>query len=118
MLYKVCQGAFQLPQLAQQLDEKEIFTKVVETLGFDNVDTLFKQQTPATQLGEQLNQIPQEMQAQVVSNFQQQLQQMMQQYQIQQQQAEMQAQAQKQVQMQQMRDNARAELEAQAMGVM
>lgn len=111
LLYKVCQGAFQLPQLAQQLDEKEIFTKVVETLGFDNVDTLFKQQTPAMQLGEQLNQIPQEMQAQVVSNFQQQLQQMMQQYQVQQQQAEMQAQAQKQVQMQQMRDNARAEME-------
>lgn len=111
LLYKVCQGAFQLPQLAQQLDEKEIFTKVVETLGFDNVDTLFKKSTPATQLGEQLNQIPQEMQAQVVSNFQQQLQQMMQQYQVQQQQAEMQAQAQKQVQMQQMRDNARAEME-------
>jgi hypothetical protein len=121
MLYKVCQGAFQLPELAQQLDAKEIFTKVVETLGFDNVDTLFKQASPATQFAEQLRQIPQNMQEQVVGQLQGQLQQMAQQYQMQQQQAEMQAQAQKQVQMQLLRDNARAEMEAQQlqqMGVM
>ena len=118
LLYKVCQGAFQLPSLAQQLDEKEIFTMVIETLGFDNIDKLFKDATPATQLAEQLNQIPPQMQGQVVQALQGQLQQMMQQFQMQKQQQEMQAKAQQQVQMQALRDNARAELEAQQMGEM
>lgn len=118
LLYKVCQGAFQLPQLASQLDEKEIFTMVVETLNFDNVERLFKPATPATQFGEQLAQIPENMQGQVVQALQGQLQQMMQQYQAQQEQANMQAQVQRQVQMQQMRDNVKAQMEAESLGVM
>ena len=101
-------------ELRRQLDLKEALIDVAETIGYDNTDKYFKEETPAAQFGEQLKQIPQEMQAQVVQMFQQQLQQMMQQYQIQQQQAEMRAQAQKQVQMQAMRDNARAELQQQA----
>ena len=117
LLYKVCQGAFQLPQLASQLDEKEIFTMVVETLNFDNVERLFKPATPATQFGEQLAQIPENMQGQVVQALQGQLQQMMQQYQAQQEQANMRAQVQRQVQMQQMRDNVKAQMEAESLGV-
>ena len=105
--------ASQDPELRSQLDLKEALIDVAETIGYDNTDKYFVENTPAQQFSEQLAQIPQEMQAQVVQMFQQQLQQLMQQQQMQQQQAEMQAQAQRQVQMQAMRDNARAELEAQ-----
>ena len=105
--------ASQDPELRSQLDLKEALIDVAETIGYDNTDKYFVENTPAQQFREQLAQIPQEMQAQVVQMFQQQLQQLMQQQQMQQQQAEMQAQAQRQVQMQAMRDNARAELEAQ-----
>ena len=107
--------AAQDPELRAQLDLKEGFITVAETIGYDNTDKYFKDETPANQFAEQLKQIPQEMQAQVVEALQGQLQQMAQQYQRQQEQQEMQAQAQKQVQMQALRDNARAELEAQQM---
>ena len=117
-LLELLTRAAQDAELRQELDLKEGFIDVAETIGYDNTDKYFKEATPAQQFSDQLKQIPQEMQAQVVQMFSQQLQQMMQQQQMQQQQAEMQAQAQKQVQMQAMRDNARAELEAQAMGVM
>jgi broad specificity phosphatase PhoE len=117
-LLELLTRAAQDAELRQELDLKEGFIDVAETIGYDNTDKYFKEATPAQQFRDQLKQIPQEMQAQVVQMFSQQLQQMMQQQQMQQQQAEMQAQAQKQVQMQQLRDNARAELEAQAMGVM
>ena len=117
-LLELLTRAAQDAELRQELDLKEGFIDVAETIGYDNTDKYFKEATPAQQFSDQLKQIPQEMQAQVVQMFSQQLQQMMQQQQMQQQQAEMQAQAQKQVQMQQLRDNARAELEAQAMGVM
>lgn len=103
--------ASQDPELRSQLDLKEALIDVAETIGYDNTDKYFVENTPAQQFSEQLAQIPQEMQAQVVQMFQQQLQQLMQQQQMQQQQAEMQAQAQRQVQMQAMRDNARAELD-------
>jgi hypothetical protein len=93
------------------IDWKEVIVTLVETVGYDNTDKFFADETPAQQFTEQLKQIPEQMQAQVVQMFSQQLQQMMQQQQMQQQQAEMQAQAQKQVQMQAMRDNARAEME-------
>ena len=117
-LLELLTRAAQDAELRQELDLKEGFIDVAETIGYDNTDKYFKEATPAQQFSDQLKQIPQEMQAQIVQMFSQQLQQMMQQHQMQQQQAEMQAQAQKQVQMQQLRDNARAELEAQAMGVM
>ena len=117
-LYEIFKSVGESPNLFPMFDWKEVIVTLVETVGYDNTDKFFAKQTPVTQFSEQLKQIPQEMQAQVVQMFSQQLQQMAQQYQMQQQQAEMQAQAQKQVQMQAMRDNARAELEAQAMGVM
>lgn len=110
-LYQVCQGAFQLPDLASQLNAKEIFTIFVEALGFDNIEKLFKPENAVTQFANQLQSIPQNFQEPVIQALQNQLQQMVQQYQAQQQQAQMQAQAQKQVQMQLLRDNARAEYE-------
>ena len=104
--------------LREELDLKEGFIDVAETIGYDNTDKYFKEATPAQQFSDQLKQLPPEIQQQIIPMFAQQLQQMQQQQQIRQQQAEMKAQAQKQVQMQQLRDNAKAELEAQAMGVM
>ena len=106
------------PELRAQLDLKEALIDVAETIGYDNTDKYFKDETPAQQFADQLKQIPQEMQGQVVQELQGQLQQMVQRYQMQQQQAQMQARAQEQVQMQALRDNARAQMEAQAMGVM
>ena len=110
-LLELLTRAAQDAELRQELDLKEGFIDVAETIGYDNTDKYFKEATPVQQFRDQLKQIPQEMQVQVVQMFSQQLQQMMQQQQMQQQQAEMQAQAQKQVQMQQLRDNARAELD-------
>ena len=109
-MYQLASGCAQLPELAQKIDFVEIAKTGFENIGYENVEKFFKDATPAEQFGEQLNQIPQEMQGQVVQMFSQQLGQMMQQYQAQQQQAQMQAQAQKQVEMQIMRDRARAEL--------
>ena len=109
-MYQLASGCAQLPELAQKIDFVEIAKTGFENIGYENVEKFFKDATPAEQFGEQLNQIPQEMQGQVVQMFSQQLGQMMQQYQAQQQQAQMQAQAQKQVEMQMMRDRARAEL--------
>ncbi|MBQ2396005.1 MAG: hypothetical protein II304_03025 [Bacteroidales bacterium] len=116
-LYQICQGAFQLPELAQQLDSKEIFTMLVETLNIDNVEKLFKDTTPAQQFSDMVKQLPQEVQPQIIPALAQQVQQYMQNFQQNQRMQQMQQQAQEQVQMQQMRDNARAEIEAQAMGV-
>lgn len=117
-LYEIFKAVAQSPELFAMINWQEVITTLVESVGYDNTDKFFKDQTPATQFGEQLKQIPQDMQEQVVGQLQAQLQQMVQQHQMQQEQAEMQAQAQKQVQMQALRDNARAELEAQQMGVM
>ena len=110
-LYDIFKSVGEHPQLFTMIDWKEVIVTLVETVGFDNTDKFFVDETPATQFAEQLKQIPQEMQQQVVGMFAQQLQQMMQQHQMQQQQAQMQAQAQNQVQMQMLRDNARAEME-------
>lgn len=115
-LYEIFKSVGESPNLFPMIDWKEVIVTLVETVGYDNTDKFFAEESPAEQFSGQLKQIPEQMQAQVVQMFSQQLQQMMQQQQMQQQQAEMQAQAQKQVQMQAMRDNARAELEAQAMG--
>ena len=109
-LYEIFKSVGESPDLFKLIDWKEVIITLVETVGYDNTDKFFVDQTPAQQFSEQLKQIPEQMQGQVVQMFSQQLQQMQQQYQMQQQQAKMQAQAQKQVQMQQLRDNARAEL--------
>lgn len=112
-LYEIFKSVGESPDLFKLIDWKEVIITLVETVGYDNTDKFFVDQTPAQQFSEQLKQIPEQMQGQVVQMFSQQLQQMQQQYQMQQKQAEMQAQAQKQVQMQQLRNNARAELGAQ-----
>ena len=114
-LYEIFKSVAESPELFAMINWQEVVTTLVESVGYDNTDKFFKDQTPATQFGEQLKQIPQDMQEQVIGQLQAQLQQMVQQHQMQQEQAEMQAQAQKQVQMQALRDNARAELEAQQM---
>lgn len=114
-LYQVFVGAAQLPELAQQIDWKEVLVTYVEGLGWDNTDKFFKDATPAMQFSEQLNQIPQELQEPVIAQFSQELQQMAQQYQQQQQQQQMQQQAQNQVQMQMYRDQARQQAENEIM---
>jgi hypothetical protein len=114
-LYQVFVGAAQLPELAQQIDWKEVLVTYIEGLGWDNTDKFFKDATPATQFTEQLNQIPPEMQAPVVAQFSQELQQMTQQYQQQQQQAQMQQQAQNQVEMDLLRQQYRQQAEEQAL---
>lgn len=114
-LYQVFVGAAQLPELAQQIDWKEVLVTYIEGLGWDNTDKFFKDATPATQFSEQLNQIPQEMQEPVVAKFSQELQQMTQQYQQQQQQAQMQQQAQNQVEMDMLRQQYRQQAEEQAL---
>jgi hypothetical protein len=117
-LYEIFKSVGESPNLFPMIDWKEVIVTLVETVGYDNTDKFFAEESPAEQFSGQLKQLPPEIQQQIIPMFAQQLQQMQQQQQIRQQQAEMQAQAQKQVQMQQLRDNARAELEAQAMGVM
>ena len=77
------------PELRAQLDLKEALIDVAETIGYDNTDKYFKDETPAQQFADQLKQIPQEMQGQVIQELQGQLQQMIQRYQMQQQQAQM-----------------------------
>ena len=117
-LYEIFKSVGESPNLFPMIDWKEVIVTLVETVGYDNTDKFFADESPAEQFSGQLKQLPPEIQQQIIPMFAQQLQQMQQQQQMRQQQAEMQAQAQKQVQMQQLRDNARAELEAQAMGVM
>lgn len=110
-LYEIFKSVGESPKLFAMIDWKEVIVTLVETVGYDNTDKFFKDETPATQFAEQLKQIPEEMQQQVVGMFAQQLQQIMQQQQMRAQQAQMQQEAQNQVQMQMLRDNARAEME-------
>lgn len=117
-LYEIFKSVGQSPELFAMIDWKEVIVTLIETVGYDNTDKFFADETPVQKFSEQLKQIPEQLQGQVIQTFSNQLQQMAQQYQMQQQQAEMQAQAQKQVQMQAMRDNARAELEAQRVNEM
>lgn len=113
-LYQIFESIAQNQELYNMINWKEVITTAVEMVGFDNTEKFFKDQTPTEQFSDQLKQIPEPLQEQVVQIFAQQLQQMTQQYQAQQQQQQMQQEASKQVQMQMMRDNARAELEMQA----
>ena len=115
-LYQIFMGAAQIPELAQKIDWTEVFTTYVEGLGWDNTDKFFKGDTPATMFGEELNQIPPEMQGQVVGQLQQYFNNMVQNFQQSQEQAQMQAQAQKQVEMDMYRQQARAQAENELMG--
>ena len=114
-LYQVFVGAAQLPELSNQIDWKEVLVTYIEGLGWDNTDKFFKDASPATQFGEQLNQLPDELQAQVVDHFNQEIQQFMQQQQQQQQQAQMQQQAQNQVEMDLLRQQYRQQAENEMM---
>ena len=115
-LYQIFMGAAQIPELAQKINWTEVFVTYVEGLGWDNTDKFFKDDTPATMFGEELNQIPPEMQEHVVGQLQQYFNNMVQNYQQSQQQQEMQAQAQNQVQMDMYRQQARAQAENELMG--
>jgi hypothetical protein len=114
-LYEIFKSVGESPNLFPMIDWKEVIVTLVETVGYDNTDKFFADETPAEQFSGQLKQLPPEIQQQIIPMFAQQLQQMQQQQQMQAQQQEMQARAQQQVQMQAMRDNARAQMEAQAM---
>ena len=110
-LYQVFVGAAQLPELAGQIDWKEVLVTYIEGLGWDNTDKFFKDGTPAMQFSEQLNQLPPEIQGQAVEHFQNELQQFAQIKQQQEQQAQMQQQAQNQVQMDMLRQQYRQQAE-------
>ncbi len=114
-LYQLFQGAAQLPELAQMIDWKEVLTTAAEMIGFDNTDKFFKDNTPAQQFTEQLNQLPPQMQEQIIPILAQQTQQVVGQIQQQEQQAQMQQEANQQVQMdlmrQQARENAQMQME-------
>ena len=114
-LYQVFVGAAQLPELAGQIDWKEVLVTYIEGLGWDNTDKFFKDETPAMQFSEQLNQLPPEIQGQAVEHFQNELQQFAQIKQQQEQQAQMQQQAQNQVQMDMLRQQYRQQAENEMM---
>ena len=110
-LYEIFKSVGESQQLFPLIDWKEVIVTLVETVGYDNTDKFFAEESPAEQFSGQLKQLPPEIQQQIIPMFAQQLQQMQQQQQMQARQAEMQAKAQQQVQMQAMRDNARAEMD-------
>lgn len=109
-LYQICQGAFQIPQLAEIINWKEVFTTLIETVGFDNTDKFFNDDTPAQQFYDNLKQLPPPVQQQLIPMLMQGTQQVVSRMQQQEQQQQMQAQANQQVQMdiyrQQARENA------------
>lgn len=108
-LYQICQGAFNVPQLAQIIDWKEVFTTLIETIGIDNTDKFFNDETPAQQFYDNLKQLPPQVQEKLIPLFMQETQQMLGQMQRQQ----MQAQANQQVQMDMYRQQARENAETQ-----
>lgn len=114
-LYQLFQGAAQMPELAQMIDWKEVLTTGAEMIGFDNTDKFFNDDTPAQQFSNMLNELPPEMQQQIVPILQQQTQQFVGQVQQQQQQQQMQAQANQQVQMDMYRQQARQNAEMEMM---
>lgn len=110
-LYQIFQGAAQFPETAQMVNWKEVLVTLVETVGFDNTDKFFAEETPVQQFSNNLKQLPQEIQQQILPLLEQQTQQTVGQIQQQQQQQQMQAQAQNQVEMDIYRQQARAQAE-------
>ena len=94
---------------------REILVTAFEMIGFDNVEKFFVPQSPATELSNLLNQIPENVQQQIVPQIMQYLQYMQQQMQAQQQQQEMQNRAAQQVQMDMYRQQAKTAMEEQAL---
>lgn len=114
-LYQVFVGAANLPELQAQIDWKEVLVTYIEGLGWDNTDKFFKDESPAAQFSDQLAQLPLEIQEQVITHFQQELQQFTQMQQQQEQQQAMQQQAQNQVEMDMLRQQYRQQAENEMM---
>lgn len=114
-LYSLAQGAGSNPELFKMINWREILVTAFEMIGFDNVEKFFVPQSPATELSNLLNQIPENVQQQIVPQIMQYLQYMQQQMQAQQQQQEMQNRAAQQVQMDMYRQQAKTAMEEQAL---
>ena len=114
-LYSLAQGAGSNPELFKMINWREILVTAFEMIGFDNVEKFFVPQSPATELSNLLNQIPENVQQQIVPQIMQYLQNMQQQMQAQQQQQEMQNRAAQQVQMDMYRQQAKTAMEEQAL---
>ena len=114
-LYSLAQGAGSNPELFKMINWREILVTAFEMIGFDNVEKFFVPQSPATELSNLLNQIPENVQQQIVPQIMQYLQNMQQQMQAQQQQQEMQNRAAQQVQMDMYRQQAKMAMEEQAL---
>lgn len=116
-LFGIANSVGQNQQLFNMINWQEMLTTAFEMVGFDNTDKFFAPATPATELNQMLQQLPENIQQQVVPQLIQMLQNMQAQQQQQAQQQEMQNRAAQQVQMQQYRDEARADAEMQQMGI-
>lgn len=112
-LYQIFQGAAQFEPTANMINWKEVLITLVETVGYDNTDKFFNEETPVEQFAEGLKQIPEQILEQLLPMFTQQAQQAVQQAQMREQQTQMQARAQGQVQMDMYRQQARQSAEMQ-----
>lgn len=110
-LYQLFNGLAQVPELQGKLNWNEIATQGIELIGFDNSSKFFNDMSPVQQFAKQFEQLPQEVQQELMPQFAQATQQTMQQYQQMMQQNKMQEQANNQVQMDMYRQQARANAE-------
>lgn len=110
-LYQLFNGLAQVPDLKGKLNWNEIATQGIELIGFDNSSKFFNDMSPVQQFAKQFEQLPQEVQQELMPQFAQATQQTMQQYQQMMQQNQMQEQANNQVQMDMYRQQARANAE-------
>lgn len=110
-LYQLFNGLAQVPELRGKLNWNEIATQGIELIGFDNSSKFFNDMSPVQQFAKQFEQLPQEVQQELMPQFAQATQQTMQQYQQMMQQNQMQEQANNQVQMDMYRQQARANAE-------
>lgn len=110
-LYQLFNGLAQVPDLRGKLNWNEIATQGIELIGFDNSSKFFNDMSPVQQFAKQFEQLPQEVQQELMPQFAQATQQTMQQYQQMMQRNQMQEQANNQVQMDMYRQQARANAE-------
>lgn len=110
-LYQLFNGLAQVPELQGKLNWNEIATQGIELIGFDNSSKFFNDVSPVQQFAKQFEQLPQEVQQELMPQFAQATLQTMQQYQQMMQQNQMQEQANNQVQMDIYRQQARANAE-------
>lgn len=117
-LYTMAQAAGANPELFKLIKWREILITGFEMIGFDNVEKFFNEETPSAELEQMINQMPVELQQQVIPQIIQELQQLQQNIQQQQTEQEMRNRAQQQVQMQQYRDEAKQQAMLQNTGGM